>query len=88
MCKEERIDQMVDGFYLALDVRCEGTYVPAVPSKFCPEMGCCLPGEPAHIEDFRVFLGNLEITNEITKAQLSELETDYLIYHEGYEEGA
>ncbi len=79
---------MVDGFYIALDVRCEGTYVPARPSKYSSEFGNYLPGEPAHIEDFRVFLGNLEITNELTKAQLSELETDYLIYHEGYEEGA
>lgn len=79
---------MVDGFYIALDVQCSGDYVSSRPSRFCKEFGNWLPGEPAHIENFKVFLGDVEITNQLTKKQLSELETDFLIYHEGSEESA
>lgn len=79
---------MSDGFYIALDVRLEGDYVPAVSSRYCAELGNYLPGECAHIENFKVFLGDLEITKQLTEKQLSELESDYLIYLEGSEESA
>ena len=80
---------MIDGFYLAgLELKCDGQYIVSRPSRFCNEFGNWLPGECAHIENFKVFVGKIEITNELTKRQLSELETDYLIYHEGSEESA
>jgi len=66
-------------FDIALEVRCEGNYVRSTPSRYYPGHGNYLPGECAHIENFKVFLGEKEITKELTKKQLQELETDYLI---------
>jgi hypothetical protein len=67
---------------VALEVRCEGTYVPSRPSVFCREFGNWLPGECAHIENFKVFLGSVEITNQLSPRDLRELETDFLIQAE------
>ena len=72
----------------ALTLRLGGDYVPATFSRFCPELGNYLPGECAHIENFKVFLGDLEITKQLTDKELSELESDYLIYLEGSEVSA
>lgn len=79
---------MIDGFFISIDVSCQGDYVPAVPSRFNSSHGNWLPGECAHIENFKVFLGELEITNQLTQKQLNELETDYLIHIESCEESA
>lgn len=79
---------MIDGFFISLDVSCSGDYVAARSSRYCNELGNYLPGECAHIENFKVFLGDLEITKQLTKKQLSELESDYLIYLEGSEEAS
>jgi hypothetical protein len=76
---------MIDGFYISLDVTCSGDYVAARPSHYSASLGNWEPGECAHIENFKVFLGELEITNQLTKKQLSELESDYLIFLESSE---
>lgn len=67
-------------FPLTLDVKCEGQYVPARPSR------SEAPGEPEHIDNFKVFLGDKEITHLLSHRDLSELETDFMIYVSGYGE--
>lgn len=67
-------------FPIALDVKCVGQYVPARPSRNET------PGEPEHVENFKVFLGDVEITHLLSARDLSELETDFLIYSSGYGE--
>lgn len=79
---------MFDNFDIHLEVRCEGKYVAARPSRFCKELGNWIPGECSHMENFKVFLNDLEITKQLTKKQLSELETDYLICIESGEVSA
>lgn len=65
---------------IALDVKCMGQYVPARPSRNET------PGEPEHIDKFKVFLGEVEITHLLSAKDLSELETDFMIYLSGYGE--
>lgn len=79
---------MIDGFYISLDVQCSGDYVASRPSRYDASFGNYLPGECAHIENFKVFLNDLDITNQLTQKQLSELESDYLIHIESCEESA
>lgn len=83
---------MIDGFFISIDVSCSGDYVPAVPSRYNAAHGNWLPGECAHIENFKVFIvkddQKIEITNHLTKKQLNELETDYLIHIESGEDVA
>jgi hypothetical protein len=68
-------------FYLTLNLRCEGSIVSGQPSRIDRFHGNWTPGEPPHVENFKVFLGELEITNQLSKKELSELESDYMIYH-------
>jgi hypothetical protein len=63
---------------LSVYVRCTGQYVSAKPSRNET------PGEPEHIKDFKVFLGPKDITELIPVRDLSELETDFMIYINGY----
>jgi hypothetical protein len=79
---------MFDTFDIHLAVICAGAYIASRPSRFCKELGNWLPGEPAHIENFKVYLNDLEITKQLTEKQLSELESDYLISIESGEESA
>jgi hypothetical protein len=65
---------------LSMYVRCTGQYVAARPSRNET------PGEPEHIKDFKVFLGEIDITEQLPVRDLSELETDFMIYVNGYAE--
>lgn len=79
---------MFDTFDINLEVICTGAYIASRPSRFCKELGNWIPGECSHIDNFKVYLNDLEITNQLTKKQLSELESDYLICIESGEESA
>jgi hypothetical protein len=69
----------MEKFDFTLEITCTGKYVPARQSKFNSMLDLIEIGHCAHIENFKVFLGELEITKQLSAKQLSELETDYLI---------
>lgn len=61
-----------NNWFLELDVTVSGTYTPAERQTYDH------PGYPAEIEDLRVYLGKLDITDQLNDDQL-ELAAEQLL---------
>lgn len=59
-------------------VRAEGDYVAGSKSYYDRIHGNWLPGESPEIARLKVFIGNTEITHELTDKQLKEIESAFI----------
>lgn len=67
---------------IRLDVECEGVIIPAIKDQFNLCFGNWLPGDPADVENFKVFLTSksrrIDITSFLDEKEIENLKTEFL----------
>ena len=67
-----KIAHEMDLYFVRIKVTCD--YTPGTESQCSGPPEACFEGEPDAIEDVKVFVGDVEITDEISDAQIENIE--------------